>query len=498
MIRSTTIKASAEETPAADIVKVAGRGTIYITAAKLWFMASGYGIYFMLARLMSPEQLGLYQVATGVVSIINAVVVTGTSQTVSKYISQKTEKADSVKAKALKLQLPVGGSITLAFFLLAPVIANYLNDAQLANYLRLASLITLSYSFYSVFTGYFNGQKKFLTQAALDITYSTLKLIFIIFFVWLGYGGLGGVGGFALAAACVLIISAVVAGRGERTGDVPASDLLKFQAYLLLFTLVLNLLQKVDIILIKALSSDDAIVASANVAYYGAAINIANIIYQVIISATFVIFPLVSQVTFADDRARTQSYISNTLRYTLMIMALLATLFSANASGVLSVIYKDVYQAGSPALSIVAFGMLFFGLIYVMTTIITASGRPTVSLMIGAVTLMVNAGLNAMLIPAQGIKGAAIGTTVSMLLGTIIGGGYLLAKFGALMPVISILRIALCSGLIYAASIAFTSASKVLIVGKLAVLCIVYVIALVVVKEIGRDDLADVKKVLKK
>ena len=71
------------------------------------------------------------------------------------------------------------------------MIANYLNDARLTNYLRLASLITLSYSFYSVFTGYFNGQKKFFTQAALDITYSTLKLVFILLFVWLGYGGLG-------------------------------------------------------------------------------------------------------------------------------------------------------------------------------------------------------------------------------------------------------------------------------------------------------------------
>ena len=157
-----------------------------------------------------------------------------------------------------------------------------------------------------------------------------------------------------------------------------------------------------------------------------------------------------------------------------------------------------IIKLAALCLAIAAFGMLFFGLIYVMTTIITASGRPTVSLIIGVVTLATSAGLNTLLIPDHGIKGAAIGMTASMLLGAMIGGGYLITKFGALMPVISILRIALCSGLIYAASIAFTPASKVLIVGKLAVLCIIYVIALVVVREIGRDDLADVKKVLKR
>ncbi|HVG21067.1 MAG TPA: oligosaccharide flippase family protein, partial [Blastocatellia bacterium] len=185
MIQQSSVKAPQPETPPIDVARVAGRGTIYITAAKLWFMASGAVIYVVLPRLLTPEQFGLYQVVIGVASIVNAVVVTGTSQTVSKYISQEESKADSVKSKALKLQLPVGGGLALGFFLLAPVIASYLNDPRLANHLRLASLITLSYSFYSVFTGYFNGQKKFLTQAALDIAYSTLKLAFIVLFVWL-------------------------------------------------------------------------------------------------------------------------------------------------------------------------------------------------------------------------------------------------------------------------------------------------------------------------
>jgi stage V sporulation protein B len=250
--------------------------------------------------------------------------------------------------------------------------------------------------------------------------------------------------------------------------------------------------------LIKALSSSDAKIASDHAGSYSAAIYVANITYQVIISATFVIFPLVSQATFSNDRERTKSYISNTLRYTLMIMALLATIFSANAKGVMYVFFPPDYQEGSVALAVAAFGMLFFGLIYVMTTIITASGRPTVSLIIGVLTLATSAGLNALLIPAHGIKGAAIGMSASMLLGAMIGGGYLLAKFGALMPVVSILRIAFCSGLIYAASLAYTPESKVMIVGKLAALCLAYVIALVVVREIGPDDLADVKKVLKK
>jgi O-antigen/teichoic acid export membrane protein len=480
-----------------DVAKTAGRGSIYITAAKIWFMISGYGIIFTLPRLMSKEDFGLYKVAVGVVSIINAVIVTCTQQTVSKYISQEEEKADSVKAKALKLQLFVGGGAALGFFLLAPVIAAYLNDERLTNPLRLASLITLSYAFYAVFIGYFNGQKRFHLQAAVDIAYSTLKLGFIVLFVWLGFGVPGAIGGFATAAASVLAISVMVAGRGKRFGEVRATELLQFQSYILLFTLLLNLLQKVDLVLVKALSSPDATIASRHAADYGAALDIANITYQIIISITFVIFPLVSQATFADDRERTRSYIANTLRYSLMIMAVVATLFSANAKAILTIAFPADYQAGSGALSIVAFGMLLFGMLYVLTTIISASGRPKVSLMIGAVTLSVSGVLNYLLIPAFGLTGAGAATTIAMLVGVLIGSAYLLMRFKSLMPVNSLIRISACAALTYGASLAFSSEAKFFIIVKLAALGILYLAALIVSRELGREDLRALKRVIK-
>src|SRR5262249_23593140 len=224
----------------ADVARVAGRGTIYISAAKVWFILSGSAIHFVLPRKLSGEDFGLYQVVVGIVSVVNAVIVTGTSQAVSKYISEDVTRADAVKRKALKIQLVVGGVVSLGFFALAPVIADYLSDPRLTSPLRVASLITFAYAFYSVFTGYFNGQKKFSTQAALDASYSTLKLSFSVLLVWSGLGVLGGVAGFAAAAFAILVISALVAGTGQRGVESRIRGLLSFQFYLLAFTLVLN------------------------------------------------------------------------------------------------------------------------------------------------------------------------------------------------------------------------------------------------------------------
>ena len=497
MIRTSTVEDSGPEAPKDDVARLAGRGTIFITAAKVWFIVTGYGIYFALPRLLSVEQWGLYVVVIGAVSVINAVIVTGTYQTVSKYVSQEEEKADSVKAAALKLQLLVGGGASLGFFLLAGVIAGYLNDQRLTPYLRLASLITLSYSFYSVFTGYFNGRRKFLAQAGLDAGYSTFKVLFIVLFVWLGYGVAGAVAGFALAAASVLLLSAIVAGKGSRRGAVKQSDLFRFQAYLLVSTLVINLLQRADLFLIKARSAPDAATASANAGYYAAATALAGVTYQIIISVTFVIFPLISQATFAGDRAKTRMYISSTLRYTLMIMALVASLLSANAAEVLHVVYKDEYQVGATALSVVAYGMLLFGLLYVLTTIISASGRPKVSLLIGSFTLLASGVFNFALIPAYGLTGAAVGTTGAMLLGALVSGGYVGRTLGAFLPMASAVRITACALGVFALSRLVVPGSRLLIVLQLVGIAGVYIAALIVTGELSRDDLKAAKRVVR-
>jgi stage V sporulation protein B len=479
-----------------DIARVAGRGVIYITAAKIWFMVSGYGIHFILPRLVTPEQFGLYQVTISVVSIINAVLITGTHQTVSKYVSQEEEKADSVKSKALKLQLVLGGGIWLSLFLLAPAVSAYLNDPRLADYLRLASLITLAYSFYAVLTGYFNGQRRFFIQAGLDIIYSTLKLCLILLLVWLGYGVAGAIGGFAAASVIILALSAAIAGRGKRRGEVETKDLLRFQISLLLFTLALNLLQKTDLVLVKALSSADAKLASEMAAYYGAAINIANITYQAIFSATSVVFPIVSRATFADDGQAARSSISKAFRYGLMIMALVATLFSANSNEVLGLVYPPDYQASSSALRVVAYGMLFFGLLHILTTIISASGRPTISLMIALVALMMSVALNALLIPRYGLMGAAIATTASTLSGAFAGGAYLLVRFGRFIRPLSAMRIVGCASLIYVISVVTASTPRPLVLGKLILLALIYLLGLVLSRELDQADLAAIKKII--
>jgi O-antigen/teichoic acid export membrane protein len=97
MSQLSTIKDIRPKTQTADVARTAGRGTIYITIAKIWFMVSGYGIHYVLSRLMSEQEYGLYNVAVGAVSVINAVIITGTYQTVSKHSESRRRKNEGAE-----------------------------------------------------------------------------------------------------------------------------------------------------------------------------------------------------------------------------------------------------------------------------------------------------------------------------------------------------------------------------------------------------------------
>jgi len=135
--------------------------------------------------------------------------------------------------------------------------------------------------------------------------------------------------------------------------------------------------------------------------------------------------------------------------------------------------------------------------LYVVTTIISASGQPRVSLLLGVITLLLSTVLNGLLIPLHGLAGAATATTAAMMTGTALACGYLWRKFRALMSAVSLTRIAACAGVTYGLSLIFSPTSKLLIIGELAGLSIVYASALILTGELGRADFRLIARVVR-
>ena len=117
----------------------------------------------------------------------------------------------------------------------------------------------------------------------------------------------------------------------------------------LAYTILLNLALNSDLLLLRqfALSAPgvDATAAAAVAGNYEALRTFALLPYQTLLVVTFVIFPLVSRATFAADREATRAYVTQTMRYALILAGLMGIVLAARPAALFGVIYKPELRA---------------------------------------------------------------------------------------------------------------------------------------------------------
>jgi stage V sporulation protein B len=447
----------------------AGRGLVFITLAKLWFMVAAYVVQFALPRALgSAASFGIWVLVLALVSPINNVMVTATIQGVSKFCSETEGRVPAVTRAALRMQLFLGGGVALAFFGLAPLISWFEHDASLTPPLQVASVVVLAYSFYAVFVGAANGARAFHKQAGLDIGYSTLRTTFVVGAAVVFHTALAAIGGFVTASAVILVIAVLVVGLGGDARETfPSRRLLVFFSGVAVYLLIINLLMFVDGLLLKRLVAEaamktgetaEAAAVHANrlEAFYGGAQNIARIPYQLILAVTFVIFPLVSKATFDKDAEKTRGYVRTTMRYSLVVVALLAATLGSRPTAVMRLLYPAEYAVGGPALAVLLVGYVCFSLLNIAGTIINSAGKTQPTVIIGAITLAVATAANwgaiawALEHQRDPLLAAAVATTAAMALGVAASGLFLLREFGAFLEPLSVARTALAAAAAFA------------------------------------------------
>ena len=488
----------------------AGRGLVFITVAKLWFMVAGYVVQFALPRALgSPARYGVWIVVLSILSPVNNVMVQATIQGVSKFTSEIEARQGAVTRAALKLQGLLGGGVALAFFLIAPILSWFEHDATLTPYLQLASGVALAYAFYAVFVGAANGRKEFQKQAGLDMTYSTLRCLFVVGAAAATHSAMAAVGGFVSAAVVVLVVSIVVVGVGKPSAQpFDSKQLLRFFSGVAFYLLIVNLLMFTDGLLLKRVATewaeargmaDPSTFANEQAGLYGAVQNVARIPYQLILAVTYVIFPLISKSTFDNDLDKTRGYVRNTMRYSLVVAALIAAVLAARPDATMRLFYKPEYAVGAGALGALVAGYVAFSLFNIAGTIINGSGRTLPTTIIGVVTLAVTVAAEWIGIRAAFDGGrdplfvAAMTTAATMAFGLVLAAGYLLRTFGAALPILSVARVAVAYGAAAATGWAWNRAGlmpgKVGTLASSAVIGVVYLVVCVATGELRPSEL---------
>jgi stage V sporulation protein B len=522
-----------EQPPAAT---GAGRGVLYIAFAKFYFMVAGLVVQITLPAVLSRSAWGSYSLINSLVSPVNNVLVTGTIQSVSKFAAQEPEKARRVQQAGLRMHVRLGLAIAIGFVAAAPLVAWLLHDMTKTAPLMLAGLIVGGNAFYAVFIGTANGLRQFQKQAGLDITFATVRSIGLLGMAMAGLGVIGVVGGWVAAVGVILVVAATwigLPGKVDADTRMPIGPMVAFFIGVAAYLIFFNALMFVDTWLLKRLTTeyfaahsgelasavnrimpwaprasgyhpDASVLADVQVGYYAAVQNLARLSYQAIIAATFVVFPLVSRSTFADDRDTTRRYVQVTTRYSLMFAMAIAVVMAANPVSVLGLVYAPDYaQLGGPALALLALGNVAFSVFAIAGTILNGAGLSIHAIVTAALTLLLAAVGNYVVIPmaiesGRVLEATAAVTGSAMLIGAIVCGLELHRKLGAFLPIASVVRIAIATGVAIAVGRLLPLHGKLMTLVEAALVAVTFIVVLVATRELGRRDLEAIKAVRRK
>ncbi len=457
---------------------------------------------------------GAYGIVFTGVSFINNGIITGTIQAVSKFTSEDETKAGPIRRLAFKLQGGLGLLLAGLYVAFAGLLAEqWFESPGLGPLMRVSAGVIVAYSCYAVFIGSFNGQRLFNKQAFFDILYSTIKSILIVGLVAAGFGVLGTVMGF-LIAATLIAVAAGIASRGGEKGTFPAKRYLSFALVIILYTFVLNLVMMLDIYLLAGIvprMAEGTGVASESLAHlteiragqYKAVQQLAFIPYQAVLAIAFVAFPMISKVSFADDREKTKLYVRQTLRFTAILIVGLATVFAAVPSQALGLVFPSEYQIAAPALRVLPLGIAAFGLMVVSNTIVNGAGHPWRAMSVVLVSLAAVVGAVLFLVTRSGpgiesLAATATGTTIGMVVGLAASGIVVHRRFGTFWPWLSVLRVIIAAALAMTAGHFMPDAGKVFTLVECIGVLLVYFVTLVAMREFGREDFDQLKQVLKR
>jgi len=245
--------------------------------------------------------------------------------------------------------------------------------------------------------------------------------------------------------------------------------------------------------------------ADAIVGYYQGLRNLGLLPYQTLLVITFVIFPLISRSTFVEDREGTRLYISQTLRYAILIGVALAVVLAARPDVVIGILYSHDagYLEGARALPILVTGVTALAVLSVSGSIINASGRPrwAVVFLLATVTTSVTAAF--LLVPsakpgAGMMVAQALAVAIGDVLGLVLALIYLWRTFGAAPPLMTVVRVAAAAAIAIIAGRVFPSGGKLIGLVTLGVVGLVFVAALIILRELGPADAAKLQKILRR
>jgi O-antigen/teichoic acid export membrane protein len=174
------------------------------------------------------------------------------------------------------------------------------------------------------------------------------------------------------------------------------------KAYIAAFLAFLVL--RADLLMVKYM------LGAEQAGYYSIAVAMADMVYMLPVVIATILFPRLSSMNNITDK---WNFSRRAIFSTSLIMALVSGSAALAAGPVIRILFGNAYDPAVPAFIWLMPGILFMGIQAVAVQFLNSEGFPPAIIAIWALAFLVNIGLNLFAIPAYGIKGASIVSSIS-------------------------------------------------------------------------------------
>ncbi len=394
----------------------------FVFIAQIIALVSNVLISVILGRFFGVAPFGHYMMTLTIYSVASLFGGIGIPEAIIKYVAQfrgnKYELNILVSCGILN-SLFFGAIIGLVLFILSSTLADIFNMIEISELIKITAFSLPFLTVNNSLLGLLIGLKSMKSYALRTIIRSSLLISFTIGIVGSGLGIKGAV--LALLLSEVGTLSFLIWATKNLFNFNINSDFIKTTKELVKFG---SQVFFANAIYIANTYMDTLLVGyfllDKDVGVYAIALSIAKGLLLVPGSISTVTYPTISEYNSKESYKSIENLINKSIKYSMIILSILGLLIIFLSKDIISFLLNPEFFPAISPIAILVVGMIFFGSMLSIGSVFSAFGRPDISFKTNMFTTLINLCLNIILIPILGVTGAAISTTISFSLLTIL------------------------------------------------------------------------------
>jgi len=396
-------------------------------AGEIIYLALGYGVTLLIARVAGPRALGIYAISLTALNIGEICCAAGLKQASLRYIPLYVKSGQSGLVRgivlfATRMSGLLGVAIGVILFGLSPILTRYLfTESLLSDALRVVALVLPLFALRGVWSyalqGFQATKYRVLVEKLLE---PGIRLMAVGLFLLFGLRLLGGILAITIAvlgstvAAFYFLQKLMAPIVKEEQPRYEVRTWLSYSVPLLFQSLAVFLQPAIPLLVIEHFQG------SSQVGIFSAALKVATLVSLPLIALNTVFAPRISEVSSRREIGGLGS-LYRMMTVSTISMSLLPFLISLLFASPIMQIFGPEFEAGSSILGLLAVGYLVRAISGPAGCVLVMTGRVNISLVNALLGSLLSLLLNLLLVPSLGLRGAAIASTITLVVVGILG-----------------------------------------------------------------------------